>query len=87
MEDYFFSLPETKCFTKIFTSYRLGFRKPDPKIYQLAFDGLNFSKESILFIDDLPENIAAAQAFGFQAEQSVYSLEKFKEILKNYRLI
>lgn len=45
-------------------SAEVGMRKPDPKIYQLALDGLRVRAEDAVFVDDFPENIAAAEALG-----------------------
>jgi len=42
----------------------LGLRKPEPAIYRRALDLLGKPAERILFIDDRPENVAAAQALG-----------------------
>lgn len=46
----------------------LGLAKPDPAIYRYVEDGTGIAPENILFFDDLPENIDAAQARGWQAE-------------------
>ncbi|WP_047493098.1 HAD family phosphatase [Terriglobus sp. TAA 43] len=48
-------------------SYALKLRKPQPEIYAIAADGLKTAPQNILFIDDKPENTAAAEAFGMQA--------------------
>jgi putative hydrolase of the HAD superfamily len=50
-------------------SHRLGIAKPDLAIYQHAAKGLDTPAHEILFIDDKPENIAAAHAAGMQAIQ------------------
>ena len=38
--------------------------KPDAEIYELALNKLNASAEESLFVDDLPENIEAAERLG-----------------------
>jgi 2-haloacid dehalogenase len=43
-----------------------GFIKPEPKIYQLLFERYGLEPETLLFIDDRPENIAAAEALGMK---------------------
>ncbi len=48
-------------------SHALKLRKPQPEIYRAAADGLGVPAQSILFIDDKEENIAAAEAAGMQA--------------------
>ncbi len=44
-----------------------GVMKPDPAIYQRLSARLGVPPERTLFVDDFPENIAAARALGFQA--------------------
>jgi putative hydrolase of the HAD superfamily len=48
-------------FTVVINSARVGVAKPDPRIYQLALDGLHVRAEEALFIDDKPRNIRAAE--------------------------
>ncbi len=50
-------------------SYRLLLAKPEAAIYAAAAEGLQTPSAQILFIDDKPENIEAARAFGMQAIQ------------------
>lgn len=49
------------------TSCYIGLRKPDPAMYQRAIDIVGGPPERILFIDDRPENVAAAKAVGVHA--------------------
>ncbi|HEY5621140.1 MAG TPA: HAD family phosphatase [Pontiella sp.] len=53
--------------TGLFLSYQIGIRKPNPDIYHHALNKLGVPADQCLFIDDLPENIAAARAIGFNA--------------------
>jgi putative hydrolase of the HAD superfamily len=48
-------------------SHEEGVRKPDPRIYAIAAERLGVPPAEIVFLDDLPENIDAARAFGMQA--------------------
>lgn len=57
--------------TGLFVSYKMGVRKPDPRIYEMVLAELGTTGDQCFFIDDLPENIAAAQAAGIQAHQYV----------------
>jgi putative hydrolase of the HAD superfamily len=50
-----------------FASHELGAEKPDPGIYQSVEDATGRAPAEILFFDDLPENVAAARARGWQA--------------------
>lgn len=50
-------------------SHVLGIAKPDPGIYEQFEAESGFTGDSILFFDDLAENIAAARSLGWHAEQ------------------
>jgi FMN phosphatase YigB (HAD superfamily) len=50
-----------------FASHRFGMMKPDPAIYRAVETATGHAGSSILFFDDLPENVAAAQAVGWRA--------------------
>lgn len=64
-----------KIFDEYILSHKVSLRKPDPKIYQLA---LSKSGEKTFFIDDLQENVDAAQKAGLDARlfTDVSSLQK-----------
>jgi epoxide hydrolase-like predicted phosphatase len=49
------------------SSHLVGCRKPDTAIYELALKRANVASGSAIFIDDLEENVAAAQALGMHA--------------------
>jgi len=51
-------------FAAFFTSCYLGVRKPDRRIYQIALDVLERDPEDVAFVDDRPENVAAAVSLG-----------------------
>jgi putative hydrolase of the HAD superfamily len=69
-------------FDAFFSSCYLGIRKPDRKIYQIALDVLQRDPERAVFIDDRPENVAAAASLGIRAiryqgsEQLISELEQ-----------
>lgn len=44
-----------------------GVVKPDPRIFEIAVRRFRIDPPSTAFIDDLPENVAAARARGFHA--------------------
>jgi 2-haloacid dehalogenase len=50
----------------VITSYQAGVMKPDPGIYALAETRCGLSPGRTVFIDDLPQKIAAAEARGWQ---------------------
>lgn len=47
-----------------FLSYEIGAVKPDPRVYTHVINTLNTEPASLLFIDDIPENITAARNAG-----------------------
>lgn len=57
--------------TGLFVSYKMGVRKPDPRIYEMVLEELGVPGDQCFFIDDLPENIAEARAAGIQAHHFV----------------
>jgi glucose-1-phosphatase len=54
------------CFGRLFVSHEMGLRKPDPAIYHRVSEWADALPAECLFIDDLPENVAAARACGWQ---------------------
>ena len=50
-------------------SYRIGACKPEAKIFQAAVEMAGRPPEEIFFVDDLPQHVAGAKAFGFDAVQ------------------
>lgn len=56
-------------FDLIVISAEEGVMKPDPAIYRRLSERLGVPPEHTLFVDDFPQNVAAAQALGFQARQ------------------
>jgi FMN phosphatase YigB (HAD superfamily) len=52
-------------------SFEVGSMKPDRRIYDAAIERAGLPPEAIFFVDDRPENVAAARAAGIDAEQFV----------------
>jgi FMN phosphatase YigB (HAD superfamily) len=48
-------------------SHEAGMAKPDPRIYQLACDGLGVPAQDVVFLDDVPRFVAAARQAGMHA--------------------
>ncbi|AWK07302.1 haloacid dehalogenase [Flavobacterium crocinum] len=63
------------CFEKVYFSFEMGLRKPDPKIYQTLLDNHNLIPENTLFVDDKKENTDSAAALGIK----VWNLQVGKE--------
>lgn len=57
-------VPELDTFDLVMMSNEVHLLKPDPAIFELALELLDTAPEQVLFIDDLAENIVAAQSLG-----------------------
>ena len=51
-------------FDFVFLSYKIGFMKPNMKIYRHVLEQLPFPNDEIVFIDDRKQNVEAAKHFG-----------------------
>ncbi len=61
--------PEFSLFHAAVLSFEAGSIKPHPEIYQYAIDTHALIPSEVLYIDDLPDNIATGLAFGFRSFQ------------------
>ncbi len=67
-------------------SHSLKLAKPEAAIYHRAAEGLHTDPSEILFIDDKPENIEAAEAVGMQAIQYHLDHPAFERELRRRNL-
>lgn len=56
--------PTLRKFSKRYLSYKIGAMKPDLSVYRHVIENLKVDPSTILFIDDVSENIIAAQQCG-----------------------
>ena len=69
-------------FEVVIESAKVGLRKPDPRIYQMACDELQVAAERCVYLDDLGINCKPAAALGMRAikvvdpDQALSDLEK-----------
>ena len=61
------SFPALACFSHWIASCDVGFRKPDPQIYQLALQRAGVRASEAIYIDDRPELVEAGRAVGLTA--------------------
>jgi 2-haloacid dehalogenase len=54
-------------FEAVIVSGQEGLTKPDSAIFQILIDRHSLEPSSTMFVDDRPDNVAAAAAMGFQA--------------------
>jgi HAD superfamily hydrolase (TIGR01509 family) len=70
----------------------VGYRKPDPKIYEILLNNINSSAENCVFIDDKLENLQVASELGFNTIRFVrneskvefcseFEISSFKELI------
>lgn len=69
-------------FDIVILSYKVGVRKPDPKIYQIAINQLQVAPEEIIFVDNAQENFGEANKLGFKGIL-FKNVEQFKDELKH----
>ena len=55
-----------QCFEKVYYSFEMGMRKPDPNIFNFILKKHDLSPKRTLFVDDKKENTDAAEALGIQ---------------------
>lgn len=72
--------PSVALLHRRFASHVLGCAKPDPAIYEAFERAVGLAGGAILFFDDLPDNIAAARASGWVAEQIDHTCETAPQI-------
>jgi epoxide hydrolase-like predicted phosphatase len=69
-------------FDLMIISAEVGFAKPDQRIYQLILERLQVPAQAAIFIDDMAENVRAAQLLGLKgihfrsADQALTELEQ-----------
>lgn len=66
-----------------FVSCFVGFQKPDSRIFQAALDITQMDKKDVLYIDDRPNLVEAANKLGIPAFVNE-GVEKTGELLKTY---
>ncbi|MBI4403708.1 MAG: HAD family phosphatase [Deltaproteobacteria bacterium] len=81
------SSPWLRYFIRVFTSFELGARKPEKDIFLSLVRILELSPQNILFIDDIPENVAAASGLGFRAHLCKKSPDDILLSLQKYNII
>lgn len=64
-----------QCFEKVFYSYEMGMRKPDPAIFTSIINKYDLSPKRTLFVDDKKVNTDAAESLGLY----VWNLQVGKE--------
>src|SRR6185295_16928545 len=58
--------PILRRFEHVFLSHEVGLRKPQPEFFQHALTKMQARAEQTVFVDDLDENVRAAEALGMK---------------------
>ena len=74
------TFPILKEIGQFILSCDVGFRKPDPRIYQAALARFNIPPQKTIYVDDLEELIRAGKGLGLEAIQ-FEGAERLKEAL------
>jgi putative hydrolase of the HAD superfamily len=56
-------------FDRVFASHEIGYRKPEPMAFKFIAREIGQTPDSIVFFDDLAENVDGARLVGLQAVQ------------------
>ena len=67
-------------FHHLVISAEVGMKKPDHRIYELTLEKVGVAPGEAVFIDDMPENIAAAQAVGMHGIRFVRKAQALAEL-------
>ena len=67
-------------------SWRWHRIKPDPEIFKIQLQRLQVLPEEVLFVDDRPINLAAAEALGMAVQQMTTAEETISQIRKKLNL-
>lgn len=60
-------LPVEELFDLVVDSSEVGIRKPNPAIFQHALAARSLTADQVLFLDDFPGNVVAAEALGIRS--------------------
>lgn len=76
--------PIMQKFTKLFTSFDMGCRKPEREMFVRAAESAGAKPNEIVYFDDLTHNVLAAKQLGFHAYQTVNSPADTLRVLETH---
>lgn len=71
-----------QCFEKVYFSFEIGMRKPDPEIFNYIVKKHEISAKRTLFIDDKKENTDIAASLGMQVWNIIPGTEDVVELFE-----
>lgn len=69
-----------QCFEKVYFSFEIGMRKPDPEIFKYIINKHDLSMKRTLFIDDKKENTDIAASLGMEVWNIIPGAEDVVEL-------
>jgi len=81
--DFVLSQPWSQYFTGHYCSFEAHCMKPDIEIYKGILNKYDLKAEECLFIDDLEENLKAAETIGIKAKKYDLKTDDFEQIKKS----
>ncbi len=76
-----------KCFEKVYYSYEIGIRKPDPRVFEHIINQHDLSPKRTLFVDDRKDNTDAAASLGINVWNLQPGIEDVVEMFDRKILI
>jgi putative hydrolase of the HAD superfamily len=74
------------CFEKVFYSFEMKMRKPDPNIYTAILNKYDLAAKRVLFVDDKKENTESATSLGISVWNLQVGQEDVVDLLENKNL-
>jgi HAD superfamily hydrolase (TIGR01509 family) len=74
------------CFEKVFYSFEMKMRKPDPRIYTAILNKYDLAAKRVLFVDDKKENTDSAASLGISVWNLQVGQEDVVDLLENKNL-
>jgi putative hydrolase of the HAD superfamily len=74
------------CFEKVYFSFEMGLRKPQPEIYQQVLNENKLFAAETLFVDDKKENTDAAELLGIDVWNLQVGTEEVVDLFKKIKL-
>jgi len=75
-----------QCFEKVYYSYEMGMRKPEPGIYSYILNKHDLSPKRTLFVDDKKDNTDAAASLGIHVWNLQVGQEDVVDLFKQKQL-
>jgi putative hydrolase of the HAD superfamily len=74
------------CFEKVYFSFEMGLRKPQPEIYQQVLNENKLFAAETLFVDDKKENTDGAEILGIDVWNLQVGTEEVVDLFKKIKL-